>query len=385
MVELQVDSLLEAAAKNTGLSDFGDDSFRPQFTALIDALNRDGKLTDVGLKQTVGEMAGLLANRLRNADWLNRYPEIQDVNIESPVFATGLPRSGTTFLLYLFDHDDRFQLLRTWECDSPCPPPGYAPETIQPRIERAQAFMAAAWKKSVPDFDAIHLMDVEGPDECARLLNNDFNQVGFLNYLNVPSYFEWIMKNADFVSTYRYHKLQLQLLQWRRPDKRWVLKYPNHLLGLEAIRAVHPKAKFIITHRDPVKTLASLCNLTHSFRGARSEQQNKHQIGKQLLFFIKQHVDALLSYRRDNSGTFIDVDYYALVDNPLEVMKGVYSFLDLAMPSTVTDSLSQWIKDNPKGKRGAHSYSLEDYGLERGEVEEVFAEYRSLLNIPHEL
>ncbi len=34
-----------------------------------------------------------------------------------------------------------------------------------------------------------------------------------------------------------------------------------------------------------------------------------------------------------------------------------------------------WLDDNPKGKHGVHEYKLEDYGITRAEVEDLFGDY----------
>lgn len=376
MVALCARTLMKEAAVKDGLEDFGPPQFAKNFEQLLSSLNTNGALTEAGLEECRREFLNLLDNRLQIQHWISDYPEILNEKIEQPVFATGLPRSGTTYMLHLFDHDERLQLLRTWETAKPCPPPGFAPETIEARIEKTRSNMAAVWQQSVPDFDAIHLIDVEGPDECALLLNNDFGQVGFLNYLNVPAYFDWMIKQGDFKSIYAYHKKQLQLLQWRRPQRRWVVKYPNHLLAMKEITQVYNDPVFVMTHRDPVKTLASLCNLTASFRAARSDKIDRQEIGQQIFSFVKVHIDRLLDYCRDKPKHVCHVNYYRLVDEPMSEMAGVYSFLGLDMPSTVNKQISSWVDDNPQGKRGEHSYRLEDFGLNRQIVERSFSEYR---------
>ncbi len=369
-------TLMEEAVSSCGLKDFGPPQFLDNFEQLIASLNKNGSLHEAGLEECSREFLNLLNNRLEIQHWVTAYPEILQEKIDRPVFATGLPRSGTTFMLHLFDHDERLQLLRTWETGKPCPPPGIAPETIAGRIEKTRNDLAAIWQQSVPNFDAIHLIDVEGPDECALLLNNDFAQVGFLNYLNVPEYFDWMTKQGDFSSIYAYHKKQLQLLQWKRPKKRWVVKYPNHLLAMNEINSIYTDPVFVMTHRDPVKTLASLCNLTANFRAARSDNIDNNEIGRQIFSFIKVHIERLLEYCRANPHQIFHVNYYRLVGDPLAEMTSVYDFIGLDMPNTVNSQLNSWVDDNPQGKRGVHSYSLEDFGLSRQRVERSFSEYR---------
>lgn len=380
-MNLNVKELKQAACDATGLEDFGPVSFEANYQQLLKSLNISGKLTVSGLKASRREFINLLSNRLEIQRWLSEFPEILREEVQQPIFATGLPRSGTTYMLHLFDHDERLQLLRSWETGRPCPPPGYAPETVPSRIERTQQNLASIWKEAVPDFDAIHLMDVEGPDESSLLLNNDFGQVGFLNYLNVPDYFDWIAEKGNFREIYQYHKKQLQLLQWKRPEKRWVDKFPNHLLAMKEITEVYGNPVFVMTHRDPVKTLASLCDLTANFRAARTDSIDRQEIGEQIFAFVKIHIDRLLEYSRANALQICHINYYSLVDDPLSEMGRAYNFLEMDMPITVAGQINSWVDKNPQGKRGAHLYCLQDFGLNRDKVEAAFSQYRNEYDI----
>ncbi len=375
-------SLKQKAATDFGLAAFGNDPFAENFTRLVGALNSDGVLSAEGVALSEAEIHRLLRNRLEIAQWLADHPEILDEAIEKPIFLMGLPRSGTTFLQNLFDQDDRLRLLRTWETLHPCPPPAADPASIAARIAAADEFLNG-WRRDVANFDATHLMDVTGPDECAHLMSAAFTQAGFQNYLQVPSYFDWLLISADFTAAYRFHRSVLQLLQWRAPRRRWVLKYPNHMLAMADIRAVYPDAIFVVTHRDPAQTLASLCALTGQYRAARYGNQDRRGIGREMLHFVDRHLDRFLAFRASPGGNdnVIDVDYDRLVADPVRSVADIYGRVDMAMPNSVRKQLADWTRDNPKGRRGRHDYWLTDYGLDESSLSAVFAEYRKRFSI----
>jgi hypothetical protein len=370
-------ALKQRAAAELGLPEFGNEPFAENFARLITALNTDGQLSDQGAQLSEEEILRLLRNRLELRAWLTGHPEILDETISQPIFLMGLPRSGTTFLQNLFDHDDGLRLLRTWETLRPCPPPAAEPGSVAPRIEAAHRFLNR-WRGDVENFDATHLMDVTGPDECAHIMSMAFTQAGFQNYAKVPSYFDWLLGNADFQAAYRLHKTVLQLLQWRAPARRWVLKYPNHMLAVADIGAVYPNAVCVVTHRDPVQTLASLCALTEQYRAARYDTNDREALGSEMLEFVRAHIDRFMAYRDSagDVGRIIDVDYYRLVADPVSTVADIYRRTGMTMPDTVRDRLANWTDANPKGRRGRHEYRLADYGLEAGEIGAVFADYR---------
>ena len=50
----------------------------------------------------------------------------------------------------------------------------------------------------------------------------------------------------------------------------------------------------------------------------------------------------------------------------------------------MTQSIVEWRRDNPPGKRGTHNYALEDYGLNADEVAAEYAFYSDRYAIPSE-
>ena len=78
---------------------------------------------------------------------------------------------------------------------------------------------------------------------------------------------------------YRYHRRVLKLLQWRCPPDRWWLKTPAHMLSIDALDAVYPDARFVMTHRDVGKVLPSVCALYGTFIGVldRSARPARHR------------------------------------------------------------------------------------------------------------
>ena len=110
------------AQRQTGLSDWGDESFRTPFGILLAFLEQEAHLHLVGRYLLQQHCLDLLKNRLHVQDNLKHHPESQ-VPIERPIFIIGLPRSGTTFLHNLLAQDPTSRWTRLWELMCPSPPP----------------------------------------------------------------------------------------------------------------------------------------------------------------------------------------------------------------------------------------------------------------------
>ncbi len=385
-MSFDADELRRAAALLANQPEFGPDPFAENLSRLLAALAEGGTLTPSGLEITRAELTGYLRNRLDVQRWLREVPEIESQTVEKPIFFMGLPRSGTTFLLNLFDHDPRLRLLRVWEGREPTPPPALDPASVARRIEAARLFLGQ-WQGDVEGFDALHMLDADGPDECTMLLAIAFAQAGFPNYLNVPGWFAWMVESLDFEAANRLHKQQLQILQWQAPARRWALKFPNHVLAIPAIRRVYPDASFVFTHRDPDTALASLCSLTHEFRSARCDPNEREPIGEEMSAFVAKHVERILEDRASGvlgGCAVVDVDYYRMVADPVAVSEEIYRGLGMSMSPEVEARLERFSRANPKGKRGAHQYAAADFGLDPRRTESVFSAYRTRFGVRRE-
>ncbi len=125
---LDADDLEAAACDQTGLRDFGDDYYREGLERLVASMNEEADLTEMGEMMQHGRLTAHLAARLGVEDTYREHPEIEEQEIEGPVFVIGLPRTGTTALSQLVAADPQFRSLRLWESGAPVPPPEAATE-----------------------------------------------------------------------------------------------------------------------------------------------------------------------------------------------------------------------------------------------------------------
>ncbi|MDQ1430808.1 MAG: hypothetical protein QOF40_1410 [Actinomycetota bacterium] len=387
MTGVDVDAVVTTAADLAGVTDPDPDTFRPNLELLVTSINEEAGLLPEAVAGTQAMLVHALRNRIEVSHWARTHPAIEDEVIDRPLFLTGLPRSGTTYSQYLFDRDPSVRMLRTWEGERPCPPPAFDPESARRRrdasAEQARKMQEDAVHAAIAK---IHLMDVDGPQECLAILDQTFGNAGMYWSHRVPTYFDRLLDTIDLRACYRHHKLELQLLQWQATPKQWVLKWPCHLLALEEILAVYPDARFIVTHRDPVQALASNCSLAYLLRTNSSERADRHEIGQQMKNMILGYLRRLVAFDElhGDGATIAHVGYQHVVDEPEVAMTQVFETLGLEMTPAVRESIAEWRRDNPPGKRGLHEYALEEYGLDAGLVAEEYGFYIDRFRIPRE-
>lgn len=381
----------DVEARAYALSDAVDpcpDHFANNLDAVIECINSEASLNEVGLEAAIGQMATAARNRIEVDRYTADHPEVEAETVADPIFLTGLPRSGTTYFQYLFDQDPSLRMMRTWEGDRPVPPPALDPASAANRRADSEEWRGKARQATGGKLDSMHLTDVDGPQECLAILDQTFVNPGLLWTMSAPGYLEYLLGGADLEEAYRHHRRVLQLLQIGAPRLRWTLKWPCHLLALQAIASVYPDARFVVTHRDPVQALASNCSLTRLLRSGTSPNSAPERIGHDMLELVRRHVDRLVEFdesqEQGGRSKLVHVDYYRLVEDPASVMHEVFSALGVDWSDQVEGSIRTWRAENPQGKRGRHEYTLEEYGLDRQTVSAAFSSYTERYGIPAE-
>ena len=355
-----MEGLLADARTATGLEDFGGDSFREGLAILLDTYERAG-LRPGGRKRTRARLLQLLANRLKIERAWKRHPGIYSREIRGPVYLTGLPRTGTSTLFNLIGCDPVSRPLLLWEAVCPDPLDGQDPAEPDPRMQMIQAGLDAGRAKD-PSFDKIHFARADGPEECVLLLAHTFRDVQLGIEPLMQPYGAWF-ERQDLLAPYTYYRDLLKMLDWQRPGERWLLKSPAHLWAIDPIVELFPDACILQTHRDPVEVLPSYCSMIVALMSTR-DSVDPLAIGPIVLEYLARSLErGTASRARSDERRFFDVDYRALVADPIAEIARVYDYYGLALPADTERAMRAFLDQNPQNKHGAHHYSLAEFGL----------------------
>jgi hypothetical protein len=370
-------ALVEEACRREGLDDFGDPSWKPGLRRLVTAIEEEARLTPVGRWITRKRLVGMLRNRLRAERLFREHPEILRLEITPPLVITGMQRTGTTLLHRLLAADPDTRALLAWEALNPAPlTAARSGGADDPRI-RAARLSQRALALMAPDFFAVHPVEAEAPEEDVLLLDYSFLSTVPEATLRVPGFSRWL-EEQDVRPAYAYLKKLLQLLQWQRPGRRWVLKSPHHLEYLDTLFAVFPDARIVQTHRDPAVTQASFCSMIAHGRGVFSDHVDPHEIGREWLRKVARLVTrALETRKRRGEEGFVDVYYRDLVSDPMGQVQRVYEFAGMPLSAEVRERIEGARRVNVRHRYGIHTYRLEDFGLTREQVAGEYAVYRA--------
>jgi len=364
---LSVNEVEDAAASQTGLSDFGEPSYREGLGLLLKSLGAEARLNGRGEAFIYQRIIGYLGQRLQVENWFRRHPEIDELPIAAPLIGLGLPRTGSTALSMLLAQDPGVRYLRKWESSQPCPPPSTV-QGVDPRIPPDKGEMIGT-RYHVPT-------DTHGPMECHELMALDFKSHLFQSFAQVPSYSEWLIEKADLESTLSYQKRVMKLLQWGEPAKPWRLKCPSHVLWLGAVHSAFPDAKYVMTHRDPTDVILSVADLYADIIGSFTDDIDRRYIGRLNVEHWSLGMDRALRFRANGADDrFYDIDFRAMQADPIGEVKGLYAWLGEPVGDEFESRMqSWWTRAAAEREPSSHADPVE-FGIELDAVRPRFATY----------
>jgi len=367
-LHLEPDELLEAAAEQTGLDDFGDPRFREPLAVLCGALRTEAGLSPAGVTTTWSQLVTLLKNRLLVEDVLKRHPEIHALRIERPIVIAGLPRTGTTHLHNLMSADPALRSLPYWESLEPvlADDERQRRDEPDPRVARTEQALGVL-NAALPLFRRMHEMTTHHVHEEIQLLAIDFSTMLFETMAVMPTWRDWY-KSTDQSPTYRYLETVLKVLQWQRGGVRWVLKSPQHLEQFRPLMATFPDATFVVTHRDPVSITASLATMISYSARLSHERVDPRKIGRYWADRVEDMLHACVDERdvlpADQS---LDVRFDEFMADDVAMVERIYRVAGQAMTPEARAAMDSFMADHPRGRHGGLIYDLADFGLDREE------------------
>lgn len=388
-VRFDIDSLHREASRNRGgLTDFGGQDYMEPLARLVRSIETEAQLHLAGALTTRDEIVNALECRLWLTDLYRRHPEIERVEIERPIFIGGMGRSGTSIVHEMLAAAPDAQALTAWEIRAP-----WIHELPEAEREwaRNEAWRAVRhnWYGLAPELEAMHQMDREMPQECAWVLNQCFTTDYFGSaLLHIPAYQQWMLA-ADQMASYGQHKRFLKALQWLRGDvgRHWVLKTPTHNRSIETIFRVYPDARFVWTHRDPIKTLASSMSILATLVWSRSDQiLDTVAIGQGALAALPSVLGQAMELDRTlEKSRLSSIVYGAFQRAPVEALARVRANFGVATDSEARAAMQHYLDARPQHSKGEHRYGCELLGIaDLPAAREPFAAYQRYFGIESE-
>ena len=348
---------------------------RPGLVAALCALKEETGLSAEGRQRCLAQFGDNLARLTAIVADRAANPGIADVRIDAPVFILGLPRCGTSILHALVGADPQVRTPLQWEVAAPSPPPDAATFDTDPRAAGFDAYVAANFTGAWADVLKAHPIGARIPQECGMILETAFQGINPTMLFSLPGYYQWY-RHADTRFGYQVHKMWLQHLSWKNPRKRWVLKVQEHAYHLPELLSVYPDAVLVQPHRDPVTVMASISRLIEVIRSISFTKVDRAALGQELKLLWHDGQVASMAWRKANPQvSVLDLRFKDIVADPVAAVRRLYDHAGMDFSTETQQAVSNWWAANPSDKHGQHKYELADYGLTRGQIEALYADY----------
>jgi hypothetical protein len=375
---LIAEELVALAQRRTGLSDFGDWQFLAPLRALLQACEHEAMLGAFGRFALRWDVLRFLENMLR----LRAAETPFAPALRGPIFVTGLPRSGTTFLHNLLVEDPANAVPRCWQTIHPqaAGDPSGEARAIQTVDRQLRCFRFLA-----PDLASMHPITATTPQECSEITAHVFSSLRFDTTHHVPSYRRWL-DEVGHLEAYRFHRRFLEHLSAHgQARQRWVLKCPDHVFALDAIRKVYPDARFVFVHRDPMRVLASVARLTEVLRQPFARRLERAAIGRQVCDRWAEGAERIVAANHNLPPERVfHIRYRELVADPVATVARLYGKFGLPFDDAFKTRIIAYVAANPNGGYGQVRYRLEDYGIDVARERRRFEDYVATFDVAPE-
>ncbi|MDJ1181626.1 sulfotransferase family protein [Roseofilum casamattae] len=307
------------------------------------------------------------------------YPEYYQQPINNPIYITGNPRSGTTFLHRLLTEDRHFTYTKLYH-------------TIFPAITFYRIFSSLSaidrniggrlsklvnWldRQGFRGWDSIHKTQLNRAEEDEQLFM--FTLLSPVITLLFPYYQEleeslWVDRlpqpTRHRLMSYYIDCLQRHLYA-TGSEKTLLIKNTTSTGRLRSTIAALPQVCIIHMVRHPYECIPSLLSMYAAswntfVRKKKVRSQANLHLAQLYASYYRERMQIFREFSHNYPDQFLEISYQDLVNSPLSAIERIYQKFDLKL-NELTYARFQQVTDAAKHYKSQHSYSLEKFGIDR--------------------
>ena len=377
-IPLDNESLIQLAKDQLDVPFHHDQATLDRFQAWFQEALANGPTHKLGLMAIQQIATEGLADISRMHYLEQTYPEIKQQSIERPIIVAGMPRSGTTHLMKLLSTEPSLRTAKRWQTFQAFPSKAMLEGSEPDNRKENGALRDEMTNTLLPHLRG--LFDVGATDsteEIEAMLKACYGVTPSFQG-NLPN-FDKRFYSEDQTEAYQFLYRYLRALQWVEKDEsasRWLLKSPQHMAALPAIKNVFPDACMVFTHRDPASVFTSLItmigyNLRCMYSSCTKEQiiEKTRRMQHGFLRGIVNDIDKM-------DGPVEHVYFDRFMGNKVETVERIFETAGIEMDDATRGRVTEAARTQTRGRLGRYVYDLEgDFGLTRDEIREEFSYY----------
>jgi hypothetical protein len=384
--KLTLADVVEEGRRLSGLENLHLDEVGGRLENVLRQINDELQLGGQSLADARSLIGEFLSERGKLLEDCARNPQIAEEVVRTPIFATGMPRSGTTLLHMVLGADPNNRLPTWWEVRFPSPPPSTG-VAIERRKQLADADIDGlkAVDKSLLQWHPYYDEGHSAAPETEHFGVIDFHFVRrTMSYWRVRAFIRDDLYESD-EAFYDWHHKVLQHMQYGASTPRWAMKGTGDFGRLSGLKRQYPDAKVLWIHRDPQKVVPSLLAMAYNVAtGVIGHDIDRKAFADGVLATQRAPLmQGLASEFRDHPDVR-HILYADFAKDPAACLQDVYDDMGLEFTRETADAMRHWLAVNKGDRHGKFQYSLDDFGYSHDMVEELFGEYRAAFGIPFE-
>ena len=309
------------------------------------------------------------------------FSQLKNIHVERPVFITGHPRSGTTFLHRVLTQTGEFACFEFWHTLSPSLITRYA---LSP-VERLLRKMG---KSDILVKDSGHYTSLNSIEEEEFLLMGCYNSPLSMLFTSLA------FGNNDYWDIFHFEKQPVSLKNeticylkacfkrqiYYLERKQIIAKMPYAMLRYPSLLQAFPDAKFIYLIRSPHEVVPSYLSLIRAILDRYwkldnlplSIQKDVYNRVYQQSIKYYEWVERLEKTGILNPGQFLVLPYHQLKTDLTGVLKHILEFTGIHISDKLRNTISEQAARQNSYHREHQNMSLEDFGFSTDKMTQDF-------------